>query len=199
MSESERASRPKRHYERQTLVIRREDHVGDPLSIVWLVPAETLGDAIVGRLRDYLGRRVRIKKAEISRDTIEVQVEVRGWREEANRLAQAGRDLADKGAKRAALAMCREALELDSLSPEAMTAMGTILVTLGKDQEAIDAFQHAREFGAEGVSILLAMLDCAMRLGWLASAARYAEEALRLDPGNLQARDALHSIRQRLY
>jgi tetratricopeptide (TPR) repeat protein len=199
MSESERASRPKRHYERQTLVIRREDHVGDPLSIVWLVPAETLGDAIVGRLRDYLGRRVRIKKAEISRDTIEVQVEVRGWREEANRLAQAARDLAEKGAKRAALAMCREALELDSLSPEAMTAMGTILVTLGKDQEAIDAFQHAREFGAEGVSILLAMLDCAMRLGWLASAARYAEEALRLDPGNLQARDALHSIRQRLY
>jgi tetratricopeptide (TPR) repeat protein len=199
MSESERASRPKRHYERQTLVIRREDHVGDPISIAWLVPAETLGDAIVGRLRDYLGRRVRIKKAEISRDTIEVQVEVRGWREEASRLAGAARDLAEKGAKRGALAMCREALELDSLSAEAMTAMGTILAALGKDQEALDAFQHAREFGAEGVSTLLAMLECAVRLGWLASAGRYAEEALRLDPGNLQAQDALHAIRQRFY
>ena len=198
MSESDRASRQKRHRERQTVVIRREDHVGDPISIAWLVPAETLGDAIVGRLHDYLGRRVRIKKAEISRDTIEVQVEVRGWREEANRLASAARDLSEKGAKRGALAMCREALELDSLSVEAMTAMGTILVALGKDEEALDAFQHAREFGDEGVSVVLAMLECALRLGWLASAERYAQEALRLDPGNLQARDALHSIKQRI-
>jgi tetratricopeptide (TPR) repeat protein len=198
MSESERASRPKGHRERQTVVIRREDHVGDPISIVWLMPADTLGDAIVGRLSDYLGRRVRIRKAEISRDTIEVQVEIRGWREEANRLAQAARDLSEKGAKRGALAMCREALELDSLSVEAMTAMGTILAALGKDEEALDAFQHAREFGAEGASLLPAMLDCAIRLGSLASAERYAKEALRLDPGNLQARDALQSIRQRM-
>jgi tetratricopeptide (TPR) repeat protein len=198
MSESDRAPRQKRHRERQTVVIRREDHVGDPISIAWLVPAETLGDAIVGRLHDYLGRRVRIKKAEISRDTIEVQVEVQGWREEANRLASAARDLSEKGAKRGALAMCREALELDSLSVEAMTAMGTILAALGKDEEALDAFQHAREFGDEGVSVVLAMLECAMRLGWLASAERYAQEALRLDPENLQARDALHSIKQRI-
>jgi tetratricopeptide (TPR) repeat protein len=198
MSESEPASRPKRHREHQTLVIRREDHVGDPLSIAWLMPAETLGDAIVGRLRDYLGRRVRIKKAEISRDTIEVQLEVRGWREEANRLAKAARELSEKGAKRGALAMCREALELDPLSVEAMTAMGTILAALSRNAEALDAFQHAREFGAEGVSIPLAMLDCAIRLGWLASAERYARQALRLDPRNLQARDALHSIRQRI-
>jgi tetratricopeptide (TPR) repeat protein len=198
MSESDRASRQKRHRERQTVVIRREDHVGDPISIAWLVPAETLGDAIVGRLHDYLGRRVRIKKAEISRDTIEVQVEVQGWREEANRLASAARDLSEKGAKRGALAMCREALELDSLSVEAMTAMGTILAALGKDEEALDAFQHAREFGDEGVSVVLAMLECAIRLRWLASAERYAQEALRLDPENLQARDALHSIKQRI-
>ena len=197
MSESEPASRPKPYRERRTLVIRREDHVGDPISIAWLVPVETLGDAIVARLHDYLGRRVRIKKAEISRDTIEVEVEVRGWREEANRLARAARDLSEKGARRGALAMCREALELDSLSVEAMTAMGTILVALGKDDEALGAFQHAREFGAGGVSILLTMLDCAIRLGWLVSAERYATEALRLDPGNLRARDALHSIRQR--
>lgn len=198
MSESEPASRLKRYRERQTLVIRREDHVGDPISIAWLVPAETLGDAIVGRLHDYLGRRIRIKQAEISRDTIEVQVEVRRWREEANRLAKAARDLSEKGAKRGALSMCREALELDSLSGEAMNALGTILAALGRDEEALDAFQHAREFGAEGVTIPLAMLDCAIRLGWLGPAERYAREALRLDPSNLQAREALHSIRQRM-
>ena len=198
MSESERSSRSKRYHERQTIVIRRADHVGDPISIAWLVSAETLGDAIVGRLRDYLGRRVRIEKAEISRDTIEVQVEVRRWREEAIRLARAARDLSEKGAKRGALAMCREALELDTFSVEAMTAMGTILVALGRDEQALDAFQHAREFGAEGVSIPLAMLDCAIRLGWLVPAERYARQALRLDPRNLQARDALHSIRQRM-
>ena len=118
-------------------------------------------------------------------------------REEANRLARAARDLFEKGAKRGALAMCREALELDSLSVEAMTAMGTILAALGNDEQALDAFQHAREFGDEGVYVLLAMLDCALRLGWLTSAERYAQEALRLDPGNIQARDALHSIKQR--
>src|SRR5215469_6505227 len=198
MSESERASRPKRHRERQTVVIRREDHVGDPISIAWLMPAETAGDAIVGRLRDYLGRRVSIKKVEISRDAIEVQLELRGWREEANRLARAARELAEKGAKRGALAMCREAFELDSLSVEAMTAMGTILAALGRDQEALDAFQHAREFGGEGVTILLAMLDCAIRLSWLRTAERYAQDALRLDPRNLQAREALHALRQKM-
>jgi len=198
MSESERASRSKRYHEHQTLVIRRADHVADPISIAWLVSAEKLGDSIVGRLRDYLGRRVRIKKVEISRDTIEVQVEVRRWREEANRLVRAARDLSEKGAKRGALAMCREALELDSLSFEAMTAMGTILAALGRDEEALDALQHAREFGAEGVTILVAMLDCAIRLSWLRTAERYAQEVLRLEPRNLQARDALHSIRQRM-
>jgi tetratricopeptide (TPR) repeat protein len=198
MSESERSSRSKRYHERQTIVIRRADHVGDPISIAWLVSAETLGDAIVGRLRDYLGRRVRIEKAEISRDTIEVQVEVRRWREEAIRLARAARDLSEKGAKRGALAMCREALELDSLSVEAMAAMGTILAALGRDEEALEAFQHAREFGAEGITILLAMLACAIRLGWLRTAERYAQEALRLDPRNHEAREALHSIRQRM-
>jgi hypothetical protein len=42
-----------------------------------------------------------------------------------------------------------------------MTARGTILAALGRDHEALDAFQPAREFGAEGVSIPFAMLDCA--------------------------------------
>lgn len=32
--------------------------------------------------------------------------------------------------------------------------MGTILAALGKDEEALDAFQHAREFGDKAVSAI---------------------------------------------
>src|SRR5262249_16717199 len=150
------------------------------------------------RLREYLGRRIRIEKAEISRDTIEVLVEARRWSEEANRLAKAARDLAEKGARRGALSMCREALELDPLSGEGKNVMGTILAALERGEEALDAFQHAREFGAEGATILLTMMDCAIRLGWLRTAERYVEEALSVDPRNLPARQALRSIQRRM-
>jgi uncharacterized membrane-anchored protein len=43
---------------------------------------------------------------------------------------------------------------------------------------------------------MLAMMQCAQRLGRATAAAHYAEEALRLEPRNLTARRALKDNRQ---
>ncbi|MGO9603110.1 MAG: hypothetical protein ACLQAT_06860 [Candidatus Binataceae bacterium] len=194
MSESDDSQRRDRNRVRRTIVIWRDDHIGDPIGIAWLASPETAGDAIVDRLRDYLGPRVRVAKAEISREKIEVEIESRGWHEEAARLAAAARDLQEKGAKRNALSMYREALQLDSLNADAMAGLGIILAQLENDKEALDALKHAREFGAGGIDIVLAMMQCAIRLGRLGAAAQYAQEALRLEPRNLAARRAMKSL-----
>ena len=198
MSESEPASPPRRNRERRTLVIRRDDHIGDPISIAWLAPAETVGDAIIGRLQDYLGPKVRIAKAEISRDTMEVEVEARGWREEADRMARAAHDLAEKGGRRAALQMCEESLQLDSINIEAVTTMGIILTALDRNEEALQAFKRAREFGASGVEPVLQLVRCAMRMNRLGTAVQYVHEALRMDPHNSEARRALRAIKRQM-
>jgi len=198
MSESESASPARRNRERRTIVIRREDHVGDPISIAWLAPAETVGDAIIGRLRDYLGPKVRIEKAEISRDTMEVEVEARGWREEADRMAYAARDLAEKGGRRAALQMCQESLAIDSLNIEAMSTMGIVLAALERDEEALQAFKRAREFGASGVEPVLQLVRCAMRLNRLGTAVQYIHEVLRMDPQNPEARRTMRTIKRQM-
>jgi len=198
MSESEPASPPRRNRERRTLVIRRDDHIGDPISIAWLAPAETVGDAIIGRLQDYLGPKVRIAKAEISRDTMEVEVEARGWREEADRMARAARDLAEKGGRRAALQMCEESLQLDSINIEGITTMGIVLTALDRNEEALQAFKRAREFGASGVEPVLQLVRCAMRMNRLGTAVQYVHEALRMDPHNSEARRALRAIKRQM-
>ncbi len=196
MSESESSARPGRVRRRRSIVIRRDEHIGDPIGIVWLAGEDTVAEVLIERLGDYLGRRVRIIKAEISRDILEVEVEARGWGDEAARLAAASRDLFQKGAKRNALSMCREAIELDPLNPAATATLGIILAALEHHKEALDTLKHAREFGAGGIEVMLAMTQCALRLGRLGAATQYAQEALRLDPRNLTARRALREIRQ---
>jgi tetratricopeptide (TPR) repeat protein len=198
MSESEPGSRSRRNRERRTIVIRRDDHIGDPISIAWLAPAETVGDAIMGRLQDYLGPKARIAKAEISRDSMEVEVEVRGWPDEATHMARAARELAEKGGRRAALKMCEESLQLDFLSIEALSTKGNILTVLGRDEEALQAFKRAREFGAPGVEPMLQLVRCAMRLKRFGSAVQYVHEVLRMDADNPEARRALRTIKRHM-
>jgi Flp pilus assembly protein TadD len=164
---------------------------------------EAVGDALIDRLRDYLGPRVRVIKAEISRDALEVELESLGWRDEATRLAKAARDLYQKGARRNALSMCAEALALDSLNAEAMTTRGMILEGLERYEEALDAYTHAREFessgiGSSGIEVMLAMTRCALRLSRMGTALQYVHEALRIDPRNSEARRALRSIKRQM-
>jgi len=179
---------------RRSLVIRRNDHIGDPVGLAFLESPETNGDAVLERLREYLGDKLKLVKAEVSHGEITVEVESRGWAEEGARMAAAARDLYQKGARRAALSMYRDALELDPLNAEAILRLGFALAEQEKFAEAFAALKRAREFGADGVELLIAMGRCAAGLERGANAVAYYEEALKIEPRNFVARRALHAL-----
>ncbi|MGA7870472.1 MAG: hypothetical protein WCA22_06195, partial [Candidatus Binatus sp.] len=142
---------------RRSVVIRRIDHVGDPVGLAFLESPETNADAVLDRIREYLGDKLKLVKVEVSHGEIAVDVESRGWAEEGARMAAAARDLYQKGAKRAALSMYRDALELDPLNAEAILRLGLALAEQEKFADAFAALKRAREFGAGGVELLVAM------------------------------------------
>jgi len=179
---------------RRSLVIRRNDHVGDPVGLAFLESPETNGDAVLERLREYLGDKLKLVKAEVSHGEITMEVESRGWTEEGARMAAAARDLYRKGARRGALAMYRDALELDPLNAEAILRLGFALAEQDKFAEAFAALKRAREFGAGGIELLIAMGRCAAGLERGATAIAYYEEALKIEPRNFVARRALRAL-----
>jgi len=194
MSASDSPAPPRVPHKRRSLVIRRIDHVGDPVGIAFLESPETDGDAVLARIREYLGDRLRLVKAEVSHDEITVEVESHGWAEEGARMAEAARDLYRKGARRAALTMYRDALDLDPLNAEASLRLGLALVEREKFADAFAALKRAREFGASGVELLNALARSAAALGRRASAIAYYEEALKIEPRNFVARRALGAL-----
>ena len=194
MSASDKPPSPRKARARRSLVIRRIDHVGDPVGLAFLESPETDGDAVLKRLREYLGDKLRLVKAEVSHTEITVEVESRGWVEEGTRMALLARDLYQKGAKRSALSMYRDALDLDPLNAEAMLRLGLVLAEQNKFAEALIALKHAREFGAAGVELLIAMGQCAGALDRNATAIAYFEEALKIEPRNFVARRALSAL-----
>jgi tetratricopeptide (TPR) repeat protein len=194
MSASDKPPSPRKARARRSLVIRRIDHVGDPVGLAFLESPETDGDAVLERLREYLGDKLRLVKAEVSHTEITVEVESRGWVEEGTRMALLARDLYQKGAKRSALSMYRDALDLDPLNAEAMLRLGLVLAEQEKFAEALIALKHAREFGAVSVELLIAMGQCAAALDRTATAIAYFEEALKIEPRNFVARRALSAL-----
>ena len=194
MSASDKPAPPRRSRARRSLVIRRIDHVGDPVGLAFLESPETNGDAVLDRVREYLGDKLKLVKAEVSHDEITVEIEFRGWTEEGTRMASVARDLYEKGAKRSALSMYRDALDLDPLNAEAMLRLGLALAEQEKFADALFALKHAREFGAAGAELLVAMGQCATGLERSATAIAYYEEALKLDPRNFIARSALRAL-----
>ena len=192
MNGSERTANTIR--QRRSLVIRRDDHVGDPIGLAFLESPETHGDAVMERLEKYLGIKLKVIKAEVSRDEITVEIEARVWREEGTRMAAAARDLYDKGGRRAALSMYRDALELDPMNAAALLGMGLALAEQEKFADALATFKRAREFGAGGAEILLAMGNAAARLDRKASAIGYYEQLLQIEPRNFVARRALRAL-----
>jgi tetratricopeptide (TPR) repeat protein len=179
---------------RRSLVIRGNDHVGDPVGVAFLESPETNGDAVLERIREYLGDKLKLVKAEVSYGEITVEVESRGWTEEGARMAAAARDLYQKGARRAALSMYRDALELDPLNADAALGLGFALADQEKFAQALAALKRAREFGADGVDLLIAMGRCAVGLERGANAVAYYEEALKIEPRNFIARRALRAL-----
>jgi tetratricopeptide (TPR) repeat protein len=194
MSASDKGAPSRRICVRRSLLIRRIDHVGDPVGLAFLESPETNGDAVLERLREYLGSKLKLVKAEVSHNEITVEVESRGWAEEGARMAAAARELYEKGARRSALSMYHDALELDPLSAEATLRLGLALAEQEKFAEAFAMFKRAREFGAGGVELLVAMGQCATALARGPSAVAYFEEALKIEPRNFIARRALHAL-----
>ncbi len=195
MSASDGKQSVHRVWHRRTLVLRRGDHIGDPLGLIFLDDPETISDPVMEKLGEYFGPRVRVLKAEITHDAITVEVESRGWREESNRLAAAADDLHKKGARRNALQMYREALAIDPLNGAAMLGLGMALARSDKFSEALTALRRAREFfGKDDVEVLLAMARCAARLQRTATAIDYLETAYEVDPRNFMVRRALRAL-----
>jgi tetratricopeptide (TPR) repeat protein len=194
MSASDKQAPPRRSRARRSLVIRRIDHVGDPVGLAFLESPETNGDAVLDRVREYLGDKLKLVKAEVSHHEITVEIEFRGWTEEGTRMASVARDLYEKGARRSALSMYRDALDLDPLNAEAMLRLGLAFAEQQKFADALTALKHAREFGAGGVELLVAMGQCATGLERSATAIAYYEEALKLEPRNFIARSALRAL-----
>jgi tetratricopeptide (TPR) repeat protein len=194
MSASDKQPPSRKLRVRRSLVLRRVDHVGDPLGLAFLESPETNGDVVLERIREFLGDKLKLVKAEVSHNEITVEVESRGWTEEGARMAALARELYEKGAKRSALAMYRDALDLDPLNAEAIFRLGLALAQKEKFAEALAALKRACVFGADGVEILIAMAQCAAGLDRSATAVAYYEEALKVEPRNFVARRALSAL-----
>jgi tetratricopeptide (TPR) repeat protein len=182
---------------RQRIRLLRDDHLGDSLGAIFLDASPEKHDAIIERLREYLGVRVRILKAEIATDCIEVEAEVRALPEESRRLAAAADDLRRKGAPRNAAALFHEALELDPLGREASLGLGLLLAGMERFDEALVMLKRAREAGPDDVELLYALGSVCLRLERTASAISYLERAFELHPRHFGVRRALIELGRR--
>jgi tetratricopeptide (TPR) repeat protein len=179
---------------RRRLVLLRDDHIGDAVGAIFLEPSQDNADAIIVRLRDYLGGRVRVINAELTAERAEVEVEVRAFVEEGSRLAAAAADLSRKGGRRNALQLFRQALELDPLNRDARHGLGLLLADLGSHSEALAMLKLARESGSETVELLHALGRVSIQAERTASAISYLEKGFDLDPSHFGVRRALAEL-----
>jgi tetratricopeptide (TPR) repeat protein len=176
------------------MVLLRDDHIGDVVGAIFLDPSAENADAIIARLREYLGNRVRVINAELTAERIEVEVEVRALAEEANRLASVAADLSRKGGRRNAIALFRQALELDPLNRDARMGLGLLLAELNCYREALAMLTLARESGPETVELLHALGRVSLQADRTASAISYLEKGFELDPAHFGVRRALSEL-----
>ncbi|MGH8011567.1 MAG: tetratricopeptide repeat protein [Candidatus Binataceae bacterium] len=180
--------------QRRTLIILRDDHIGDAIGAIFLDPAGVGEDTIVARLSEYLGPRVRMLRATVSSERAEVQVELKALVEEANRLAAAAADLRSKGARRNAASLFKEVLELDPLNARAAAGLGTLLADRENYSEALAMLRRARECGGDSVELMHALGRVCLKLERTASAIVYLERAFELDPANFGVRRTLAEL-----
>ncbi|MBZ5704008.1 MAG: tetratricopeptide repeat protein [Acidobacteriia bacterium] len=176
-----------------SIVIRCGDHLGEPLSAIFLAP-EQLGDSVIERLRDYFGKEVRVLKAVVSHDRIEVEVESFGLTEESNRLVDAAAGLRANRLYRSAHSVLQDALKLDPFSGRALALLGEVYQAEGRYSETLATLVRAREISGDRADLLAAMGACCIKLERTASAVAYLERALELDPQHFPARRALSAL-----
>ena len=178
-------------------MLLRDDHVGDAIGAVFLDASPDNPDAIIERLHDYLGQRVRVTRFELMAERLEVEIEVSALTDEANRLAATAADLSFKGGRRSAVALFRQALALDPLNPEALLGLGLLLTDLSYHREALVLLKLARESGRETVDLLHALGRACMQADRKASAISYLEKGFELDPSHFGVRRALAELGRR--
>jgi len=181
---------------RKVLTIARDDHIGDPIGAIFLDLDD--GEAEVARrVRDYLGPKARILKIDLKHDHALVEVEVSPFTEESNRLAAAAADLARKGAPRNAIAMFKQALELDLINGQAGYDMGLLLLDSKKPAEALAALRRAREVLGDNVMLLRALARVCVAMERVPTAVGYLERALDLEPNSRAVRRELLALGRR--
>lgn len=180
--------------QRKRLTILRDDHIGDAIGVMFLDCSPENQDSILERLGDYLGPRVKILKLELSPDRGEVEIEVRSMAEEATRLAATARDLSRKGARRGALSMFRDALDLDPINRKAALGLGLLLAELEQYPEAMRYLKLARECGTDDPELLYALGQVSLKNDRTAAAIEYFERAFEIDPGHFAVRRALAEL-----
>jgi tetratricopeptide (TPR) repeat protein len=179
---------------RRRMVLLRDDHIGDTVGAIFLDPSPENAEAIITRLREYLGERLRVINAELTPERIEVEVEVRAFAEEATRLAAAAADLSRKGSRRNAIALFQQALDLDPLNRDARHGFGLLLAELGRYVEAMAMLKLARESGPETVELLHALGRICIQAERPASAIHYLQKGFELDPSHFGVRRALGEL-----
>lgn len=179
---------------RKVLTIWRDDHVGDIIGRIFLDAAGQGEDGIIDCLRQYLGIKAKILKAELMRDRLTVEVESRGFGEESTRLAAAAHSLSLKGARRNAQSLFYEALQMDPLNEDALLGLGTLLADLERYEEALPILKRAREVAGDRVELLQALGHVCHRLERIPRAIAYFERALELQPNDPGTRRALATL-----
>ncbi|HEY2107373.1 MAG TPA: hypothetical protein VGH29_16360 [Candidatus Binataceae bacterium] len=181
---------------RKILVIARDDHIGDPIGAIFL-ELDGGEDEVARRIRDYLGGKVQILKLELKHDRATVEVEASAFTEEANRLAAAAADLPRKGAPRNAIAMFKQALELDPLGGQTLCDMGLALLELKRPAEALSALRRAREVLGDSVALLRSLARVCVAMERVPTAVGYLERALELEPASRAVRRELLALGHR--
>ena len=183
---------------RSSIVIREDDHLGDLLGVIFMLEPEQLDDSVIEKLRDYLGDQIEVIKAVVSHTKIEVEVECEAFREESDRLVESARGLRKNQLNRSAESTLQEAMKLDPLNPRALMVLAEVFQESDKFSEAIAALIRAREASPSDSAQTLAMLgECCLKVERTASAIRYFESALTVDPRQLSARRSLLALGRR--
>jgi tetratricopeptide (TPR) repeat protein len=180
--------------ESKQLMILRDDHIGDPLGLMFLDQSAEQQDAILERLGNYLGRRVKVLRVELASECAEVSVEVHAQSEAASQIASAARDLNRKGMRRGAIGLFREALELDPVNRDAAMGLGLALAEVEQYDEALSLLRLARECGPDDAELLYGLGYICLKIDRTANAIAYLERAFELDPGHFGARRALAGL-----
>ena len=181
---------------KKTLVIARDDHIGDRIGAIFLDLDG--GEAEVAeRIREYLGGKIQILNVELKHDRAAVDVEMASFPDEAGRLGAAAADLARKGAPRNAIAMFNQALELDPFNGQTLSEMGLALLELKRPAEALSALRRAREVLGDDINLLRDLARVCVAMERVPTAVGYLERALELEPASRAIRRELLALGRR--